>query len=68
MATAYIDWSDDNCDWGTTDINTQEYSCSISADGLHAWAYARAECLGCAEQESYCMECGYPGCKCGRMA
>lgn len=66
MAHAYIDWSDDDCDWGTTPLSDFEYSCANSSDGLHEWAFERAACMGCDEQESYCLECGAPGCGCGR--
>ena len=67
MATAYIDWSDDNGDWGTTPIDDFEYSCAISSNGLHEWAYDRAACIECGGQECYCMDCGIAGCDCGRM-
>lgn len=66
MATAYIDWSDNNCDWGATPLDRHEYSCANSSDGLHEWAYNRSVCYGCDGQESYCMECGAQGCECGR--
>ncbi len=52
MATAYIDWSDENCDWGTTPLNDVEYSCANSSDGLHTWTSEAPEFV------TYCVECG----------
>jgi hypothetical protein len=65
MATAYIDWSDDNCDWGVTQLGQFDYSCPNSEDGLHGWAFERAICVSCDGQEVYCLDCGAPGCECG---
>jgi hypothetical protein len=50
MATAHIE-SDGPCDWGRIPLDDHNYSCLVSANGMHDWSQQSTTVV-------FCNECG----------